>query len=171
MKNASKRVDKRAAILCAYLIHQVISNQRTAKEQPKNSTSSSGVAPIPDGICPAISWAFFAFDEREIREANYGLLSVVLAPLITYPFSMNYAHRAASFVARRLSHEAIIATFAGLIVVVSVWEGQLPGFLVIVTIGLLRGLLSRRFGLNTGVQFMECYAAVPSVPALTKLIA
>src|ERR1700709_2219433 len=75
MKNASKRVDKRAAILCAYLIHQVISNQRTANEQPKNSTSSSGVAPIPDGICPALSWAFFAFDEREIQEGNYGLVS------------------------------------------------------------------------------------------------
>jgi putative tricarboxylic transport membrane protein len=102
---------------------------------------------------------------------GYGLLSVVLAALIAYPFSMNHAHRAASFVARRLSHEAIIATFAGLIVVISVWEGQLLGFLVIVTIGLLGGLLSRRFGFNTGVQFMGYYAAVLSVPALTKLIA
>jgi putative tricarboxylic transport membrane protein len=102
---------------------------------------------------------------------GYGLLSVVLAALIAYPFSMNYAHRAASFVARRLGHEAIIATFAGLIVVISVWEGQLLGFLVIVTIGLLGGLLSRRFGFNTGVQFLGYYAAVLSVPALTQLIA
>jgi len=52
-----------------------------------------------------------------------------------------------------------------------VWEGQLLGFLVIVTIGLLGGLLSRRFGFNTGVQFMGYYTAVLSVPALTKLIA
>jgi hypothetical protein len=55
-----------------------------------------------------------------MREASYGLLSAVQAVLIAYPFSMKHAHRAASFVARRLSHEAIIATFAGRIVVISV---------------------------------------------------
>lgn len=101
---------------------------------------------------------------------GFGLLAVVLAALIAYPLSMNYAHRAASFVARKLSHEAIIATFVGLIVVISVWEGQLLGLLVILTVGLLGGLLSRNFAFNTGVQFMGYYTAVLSVPALTKLV-
>ena len=99
----------------------------------------------------------------------YGLLSVILAALIAYPLAMNYAHRAASFVAKKVSHESIIATFAGLIVVIGVWEGQLLGLLVIVTVGLFGGLLSRGFGFNTGVQFMGYYAAVLSVPAITKL--
>ncbi|SAK51641.1 membrane protein [Caballeronia calidae] len=99
---------------------------------------------------------------------GFGLLAVVLAALVAYPLSMNYAHRAASFVARKLSHEAIIATFVGLIVVISVWEGQLLGLLVILSVGLLGGLLSRNFGFNTGVQFMGYYTAVLSVPALTK---
>jgi hypothetical protein len=100
---------------------------------------------------------------------GFGLLAVVLAALVAYPLSMNYAHRAASFVARKLSHEAIIATFVGLIVVISVWEGQLLGLLVILTVGLIGGLLSRLFGFNTGVQFMGYYTAVLSVPAITKL--
>ncbi|RKP47159.1 tripartite tricarboxylate transporter permease [Pararobbsia silviterrae] len=100
---------------------------------------------------------------------GYGLLSVLLAALIAYPLAMNHAHRAASFVARRLSHEAIIATFTGLIVVISVWEGQLLGLAVILTVGLFGGLLSRVFAFNTGVQFMGYYVAVLSVPALTKL--
>jgi putative tricarboxylic transport membrane protein len=100
---------------------------------------------------------------------GYGLLSVVLAALIAYPLAMNYAHRAASFVARRLSHEAIIATFAGLIVVISVWEGQLLGLAVILTVGLFGGLLSRMFSFNAGVQFMGYYVAVLSVPAIVKL--
>ncbi|WP_027793895.1 tripartite tricarboxylate transporter permease [Paraburkholderia acidipaludis] len=100
---------------------------------------------------------------------GYGLLAIVLAAVIAYPLSMNFAHRAASFVARRLSHEAIIATFVGLIVVIGFWEGQLAGLLVVVTVGLVGGLLSRAFGLNTGVQFMGYYTAVLSVPALTKL--
>jgi hypothetical protein len=100
---------------------------------------------------------------------GFGLLSVLLAAVIAYPLAMNYAHRAASFVARRLSHEAIIATFSGLIVVISVWEGQMLGLAVILTVGLFGGLLSRAFAFNTGVQFMGYYVAVLSVPAITKL--
>lgn len=101
---------------------------------------------------------------------GYGMLSVLLAALIAYPLAMNHAHRAASFVARHLSHEAIIATFAGLIVVISVWEGQLLGLAVILTVGLFGGLLSRVFAFNTGVQFMGYYVAVLSVPALARLL-
>ncbi len=101
---------------------------------------------------------------------GYGLLAVALAALVSYPFAMNYARRAALFVARKVSHEAIIATFAGLIVVISVWEGGLLGLLVIVTMGLLGGLLARTVGFNTGVQFMGYYTAVLTVPALTQLL-
>lgn len=68
---------------------------------------------------------------------GYGLLSVALAALVSYPFAMNYARRAALFVSRKISHEAIIATFVGLIVVISVWEGQFLGLLVILTMGLV----------------------------------
>ncbi|MFM0501443.1 tripartite tricarboxylate transporter permease [Paraburkholderia caffeinilytica] len=99
----------------------------------------------------------------------FGLLSILLAALIAYPLAMNYAHRAASFVARKLSHEAIIATFSGLIVVIGLWEGQLLGLAVILTVGLFGGLLSRLFSFNAGVQFMGYYAAVLSVPAMIKL--
>ena len=49
-------------------------------------------------------------------------------------------------------------------------KGQFLGLLVIVTMGLLGGLLYRNIGFNTGVQFMGYYAAVLTVPALTKLI-
>jgi len=87
---------------------------------------------------------------------------------VAYPFTMNFARRAALFVSRKVSHEAIIATFVGLIVVISVWEGQLLGLLVILTMGLLGGLLSRAIGFNTGVQFMGYYTAVLTVPAVIK---
>ena len=101
---------------------------------------------------------------------GYGMLSVILAAIVSYPFAMNFARRAALFVSRRVSHEAIIATFVGLIIVISVWEGQLLGLLVILTMGLVGGLLSRIFAFNTGVQFMGYYTAVLSVPALVKLL-
>lgn len=99
----------------------------------------------------------------------YGLLAVVLGGVIAYPFAMNYAHAAASFVSRRVSHEAIIATFFGLVLVIGLWEGGALGLLVILTIGLFGGLLHRVIGFNTGVQFMGYYAAVLSMPAFIKL--
>jgi putative tricarboxylic transport membrane protein len=102
---------------------------------------------------------------------GYGMLAVVLAGLVSYPFAMNYARSAAAFVSRRLSHEAIIATFVGLVAVIGVWEGEALGLLVVVTMGPLGGLLYRALGFNTGVQFMGYYTAVLTVPALTKLIA
>ncbi|MDZ5613783.1 tripartite tricarboxylate transporter permease [Achromobacter xylosoxidans] len=102
---------------------------------------------------------------------GYGMLAVLLAAIVSYPFAMNFARRAALFVSRKVSHEAIIATFVGLIIVISVWEGQFLGLLVILTMGLFGGLLSRLFGFNTGVQFMGYYTAVLTVPALVKLVA
>ena len=100
---------------------------------------------------------------------GYGLLAVVIAAIVAYPLTMNYARSAAAFVARRISHEAIIATFVGLVLVIGLWEGQGLGLLVILTVGLVGGLLYRVLGFNTGVQFMGYYAAVLSVPALAKL--
>ncbi|OHV85016.1 tripartite tricarboxylate transporter permease [Rhizobium sp. LCM 4573] len=100
----------------------------------------------------------------------WGLVSVVIATLIAYPFAMNHARSAAAFVAKRISHEAIIATFVGLVLVIGLWEGGLLALLVILTVGLVGGLLYRVLGMNTGVQFMGYYAAVLSVPALLKLI-
>ncbi|AHL34659.1 membrane protein [Pseudomonas brassicacearum] len=100
---------------------------------------------------------------------GYGMLAVVIAILIAYPFTMSYAHRAASYVSRNISHEAVISTFVGLILVIGIWEGGLLGLLVIITIGLLGGFLSRFLGFNIGVQFMGYYTAVLTVPALVAL--
>jgi hypothetical protein len=102
---------------------------------------------------------------------GYGMLAVAIAAIVSYPFAMNFARKAALFVSRKISHEAIIATFVGLIIVISVWEGGLLGLLVILTMGLAGGLLSRALGFNQGVQFMGYYTAVLTVPALLKLFA
>lgn len=99
----------------------------------------------------------------------YGLAAVAIAGIIAYPFAMNFAHRAASLVVRFVSHEAIIATFAGLVVVISVWEGGILGLAVTLTVGLVGGLLSRAFKIHAGVLFMGYYVAVLTVPAIVAL--
>ncbi|MEU2972349.1 tripartite tricarboxylate transporter permease [Nocardiopsis alba] len=100
----------------------------------------------------------------------YGLLGVVLATVIAYPFAMTYAHKAAGFVMRRISHEAIIGSFAGLILVICLYEGGLLAVGVAVSVGLVGGLLNRMFNMHTGVQFMGFYVALLTVPQLLALV-
>ena len=105
------------------------------------------------------TWEFLAF----------GLIAVAIATLVAYPFAMTNAHRAASWVMRNVSHEAIIGAFAGLILVICLYEGGLLAVLVTLTVGLVGGLLNRMFGVHSGVQFMGYYAAVLTVPAIIAL--
>lgn len=101
----------------------------------------------------------------------FGLLAVLIACVITYPFAMTQAHRAASWIMRKVSHEAIIGAFAGLIAVICLYEGGIIAVLVAVTIGLVGGLLNKLFQMHTGVQFMGYYVAALTVPAITALFA
>ena len=82
---------------------------------------------------------------------------------------MTNAHRAAAWVMKNVSHEAIIGAFAGLILVICLYEGGLLAVLVTLTVGLIGGLLNRMFGVHSGVQFMGYYAAVLTVPAIIAL--
>ena len=100
---------------------------------------------------------------------GYGMLAVIVAILVAYPFTMNFAHGAAAYVVRKISHEAVIATFIGLVLVIGIWEGGLLGLMVIITVGLLGGFLARFLGFNIGVQFMGYYTAVLTVPAIIAL--
>ncbi|CAM3984021.1 Tripartite tricarboxylate transporter TctA family protein [Bordetella tumbae] len=97
---------------------------------------------------------------------GYGLLAVAIACLIAYPFAIRFAHRAAKFVMSRVCHEAIIAGFVGLVVVIGIWEGGMTGLLVTLTMGVIGGFLNRALGFGVGVQCMGFYTAVLSVPAI-----
>lgn len=96
----------------------------------------------------------------------FSLVGVILAGLIAYPLTVRYARRAALFVARRLSHEAVIGAFAGLVLVVAMYEGGLYGVIVMLTVGLVGGILNKVIGMHVGVQCMAYYVSVLSVPVL-----
>ncbi|WP_413317733.1 tripartite tricarboxylate transporter permease [Agrococcus sp. 1P02AA] len=101
----------------------------------------------------------------------FGMVAVIIAVLISYPFAMTQAHRAAKWVMRKVSHEAIIGAFAALIVVICLYEGGIVALLVTLTVGLVGGMLNRMFNMHTGVQFMGFYVAALSVPAIQALFA
>lgn len=96
----------------------------------------------------------------------FSLVGVLLAGLIAYPLTVRYARRAALFVARRLSHEAVIGAFAGLVLVVAMYEGGIYGVIVMLTVGLVGGIMNKVIGMHVGVQCMAYYVSVLSVPVL-----
>lgn len=96
----------------------------------------------------------------------FSLVGVLLAGLVAYPLTVRYARRAALFVARRLSHEAVIGAFAGLVLVVAMYEGGIYGVIVMLTVGLVGGVLNKVIGMHVGVQCMAYYVSVLSVPVL-----
>lgn len=94
----------------------------------------------------------------------FGLLGVVIAGLVAYPFAMRYARAASAFVSRTVSHEALIGAFVALIVVVSWYEGGLLGLVISLTVAAVGGLAHRLLGMTPGVQFMAYYVAVLFLP-------
>ncbi|QAT42348.1 tripartite tricarboxylate transporter permease [Aminipila luticellarii] len=96
----------------------------------------------------------------------FGFIGIIVAALIAYPFSMNYARKASVLVLRKVSQEAIICMFMGLIIVLSFYEAGIIGILVSVTIGIFGGILNKFFGVHTGVQFMTFYASTWMVAKL-----
>ncbi|MDR3561336.1 MAG: tripartite tricarboxylate transporter permease [Negativicutes bacterium] len=90
---------------------------------------------------------------------GYAMLAVLVGAMISYPLAMNYARRASAWVLRCVSQEAILTMFAGLVVVLSFYEGGWLGVAMAMTIGAIGGMLNKFFGFNIGVQMMSLYAS------------
>jgi len=89
----------------------------------------------------------------------YGLLSVVVASVITYPIVMRYARSASAWVMRNVAQEAVLSMFAGLVVVISYYEGGPIGVAIALTVGILGGVLNKVTGFNIAAQMMSYFAA------------
>ena len=89
----------------------------------------------------------------------YGAIGLVVAALIAYPFSMNYARKATIFVMNKISQEAIIGMFIGLACLLAFYEAGLVGVVLTFTMATVGGLLNRILGIGAGVQFMVFYGS------------
>ncbi len=94
-------------------------------------------------------WEFFV----------YGAIGLVVAALIAYPFSMNYARKATVFVMKNISQEAIVGMFVGLVCLLAYHEAQIVGIILTLTMATVGGLLNRVLGVGSGVQFMIFYGS------------
>src|SRR5699024_1280280 len=101
--------------------------------------------------------------------ALFSIIAAVIAIAIAYPFVMTNAHRAATWVMRSVSHEAIITGFAPLICVICLYEGGLLALGVTLSVGLVVGLCYPLLGRHAPGRFVAPEAPVLSVPALLAL--
>ena len=60
---------------------------------------------------------------------------------------------------KKISHEALIGAFLGLIFMLAFYEAGIMGILIALCIGLFGGILHNIFEIHTGVQFMAYYAS------------
>ncbi|CEI81013.1 MULTISPECIES: tripartite tricarboxylate transporter permease [Oceanobacillus] len=89
----------------------------------------------------------------------YGLIGIIVAAVIAYPFSMNFARKATVLVLKHINQEAIIAMFIGVVTLLAFYEGGLVSVSVTFAMAMVGGLLNRFLGVGIGVQFMIFYGS------------
>lgn len=86
------------------------------------------------------------------------LIGAVIAVGITYFITNRFAGRISSFVLRKVPHEAILALFISLILLLAYMDAGLINIFGVLLIGITCGTLNK-MGVNYGIQFMTLYAA------------
>lgn len=89
----------------------------------------------------------------------YGLIGIIVATIIAYPFSMNFARKATVLVLKHINQEAIIAMFIGVVTLLAFYEGGPVSVTVTFAMAMVGGLLNRFLGVGIGVQFMIFYGS------------
>lgn len=86
------------------------------------------------------------------------VIGVAVALLLTYQVTVRYAEKIGEFVFRQVPHEALLALFLALVVLLAFMDAGVLGIAGVFVIALLAGRL-HRWGVNYGVMFMTLYAA------------
>ncbi|MCM3618368.1 tripartite tricarboxylate transporter permease [Sutcliffiella horikoshii] len=86
------------------------------------------------------------------------IIGVIVALAITFYVTIKYSQQICAFVFKYVPHEAMLALFVGLVVMLAFMDAGLINIFGVLLIGLVAGLL-HRWGINYGIQFMILYAA------------
>ncbi|MDR1178068.1 MAG: tripartite tricarboxylate transporter permease, partial [Spirochaetaceae bacterium] len=103
----------------------------------------------------------------------FGIIGVIGGALFAFPIAVKKARSWTEFMFRKISHEALIGAFLGLIFMLAFYEAGLLGIIIALAIGIFGGYLHNRFGIHTGVQFMAYYASswlVVQILAVAKIL-
>lgn len=101
----------------------------------------------------------------------FGIIGIIGGAIFAFPVAVKKARAWTELMFRKISHEALIGAFLGLIFMLAFYEAGLFGVLISLAIGLFGGFLHNRFGIHTGVQFMCYYASSWLVTQILALCA
>ncbi|HHV79535.1 MAG TPA: tripartite tricarboxylate transporter permease [Firmicutes bacterium] len=100
----------------------------------------------------------------------FGYIGMIGGALIAYPVAIKYARKGTELLFKLVSHEALIGSFVGLIIMLAYYEAGIVGVAVALTIALFGGILHNYFDIHTGVQFMGYYASGWIVSQILRLV-
>jgi len=86
------------------------------------------------------------------------ILGVGIASVFTYFIAVKYSRNICMFVMKRIPHEAILALFLSLVLLLAYIDGGFVNIAGVILIGIVAGVL-HRLGVNYGVLFMILYSA------------
>lgn len=98
-----------------------------------------------------------------------GILAVIAGSIFAYPLAIKNARKWTEMMFRKISHEALIGAFLGLIFMLAFYEAGIVGIIIALCIGLFGGILHNFLEIHTGVQFMAFYASGWIVTSLLSL--
>ncbi|WP_022867874.1 tripartite tricarboxylate transporter permease [Schaalia vaccimaxillae] len=96
-------------------------------------------------------------------------LGAMVAVVITYVVAVRWSSQITHFVMRRIPHEAVLALFTSLILVLAYIDAGIPNMFGVLLVGIVCGSLNR-LGVSYGVQFMTLYAS-PGIIGWLALLA
>lgn len=86
------------------------------------------------------------------------IIGATIALIITYPITIKFSSKICKFVFSKVSHEALLGVFFGLVVMLAYMDAGLINIAGVLLVAIVAGTLNR-WGVNYGVQFMTLYAA------------
>jgi len=86
------------------------------------------------------------------------IIGAAVALLITYPITIKYSTQICRFVFMKISHEALLGIFFGLVMMLAYMDAGFINIWGVLLVAITAGILNR-WGVNYGVQFMTLYAA------------
>lgn len=86
------------------------------------------------------------------------MLGAIIALGITYYITNRFAGEISSFVLQRIPHEAILALFISIVLLLAYMDAGLINIFGVLLLGIVCGTLNK-MGVNYGIQFMTLYAA------------
>jgi len=175
-------------------LYDKITTRMTVQDAASNATYLGallipllGLGGMPIGpLAGGVASPLFNCPPRYTLEANvasylhfsdyliFCIIGMIGGAIFAYPVAMHKARSWTALMFKKISHEALIGAFCGLIVMLAFYEAGFIGVIIAVTIGLFGGFLHSYFGIHTGVQFMAYYASSWIVTTLmaigTKLL-